>query len=209
MNRQKISNVLHKTFYYLLIVSWIVIFTSFFFIRNNLSVYGLEMGNWAIRFLWLASIPGILKRFRVTGILQDAQIVLMRSRRRLGDLMFTFALMHYMWNRLFIYVVFGFPTLDKIPLFESLGFIGLFILVPLFLTSNNFSVKFLKIWWSRIHRLVYLAMWLIAFHVALQGLVIESTITFTIAILQITSWIYYKKTIKLVSSHSGGSKLAD
>src|SRR3990167_3833867 len=196
MDRQAISNILHKTLHVLLILSWVIIFVSFFFIKSNLQPIGLEMGNWAIRFLWLASIPGILKRFRATGFLQNVQIVLMRSRRRIGDLMFTSAVMHYFWNRFFIYIKFGFPAPDKVPLFESLGFIGLFILVPLFLTSNNFSVRFLKVWWTRIHRLVYLAMWFVAFHVALQGLVLEASITFAIALLQITSWISYKSYMK-------------
>ncbi len=196
MNRQSISDFLHKTLLYILIISWIIIFISFFFINENLRVYGLEMGNWAIRFLWLASIPGILKRFKIAGFLQDFQIVLMKSRRRIGDLMFSFAVMHYLWNSLFFNINTGanfIPILGQTPLFRIMGFLGLFILIPLFLTSNNFSVRFLKVWWTRIHSLVYLAMWLIAFHVALQGLVVESVITFTIAILQITSWFYYKK----------------
>ena len=197
MNRQQISDFLHKFLFYPLVISWILIFISLFFIKDNLQPAGLEMGNWAIRFLWLASVPGILKRFRVTGFLQNIQIVLMKSRRRIGDLMFTFALMHYLWNRLFFFIRIGiYPTPDQVPLFESLGFMGLFILIPLFLTSNNFSVRFLKVWWTRIHSLVYLAMWLIAFHVVLQGLIVESVITFTIAILQIASWIYYKRYLK-------------
>lgn len=192
--RQNISDFLHKILIYSLVISWVLIFISLFFIKDNLQPIGVEMGSWAIRFLWLSSIPGILKRFKVTGFLQDVQIVLIKSRRRIGDLMFTFALMHYLWNRMFFFIRIGiYPTPDKVPLFESLGFMGLFILIPLFLTSNNFSVRFLKVWWTRTHSLVYIAMWLIGFHVALQGLVIESFITFTIAILQIYSWISYKK----------------
>jgi len=199
--RQSISEFLHKILYFLLVVSWALIFISFFFIKDNLRPIGLEMGNWAIRFLWLSSLPGILKRFRVTGILQDIQIILMKSRRRIGDLMFTFALMHYFWNRLFSFIGLNyFPTPDEVPLFESLGFMGLFILIPLFLTSNNFSVRFLKVWWTRLHSLVYLSMWLIAFHVALQGLIVESFITFAIAILQIISWFFYKKSLARDSS---------
>ena len=197
--RQNISDFLHKILIYPLVISWILIFISFFFIKVNLQPIGLEMGNWAIRLLWLSSIPGILKRFRVTGLLQDVQIVLMKSRRRIGDLMFTFALMHYLWNSLFFNINFGInylPIFGQTPLFKIMGFLGLFILIPLFITSNNFSVRFLKAWWTRIHSLVYVSMWLIAFHVALQGLIIESVITFTIAILQIFSWTYYKNYLK-------------
>ena len=193
--RQNISEFLHKILIYPLVISWIAVFVSFFFINMNLQPIGVEMGNWAIRFLWLSSIPGILKRFKVVGFLQDVQIVLMKSRRRIGDIMFSFALMHYFWNRLFFFIRLNyFPTPDKVPLFESLGLMGLFILIPLFLTSNNFSVRFLKVWWTRLHSLVYLSMWLIAFHVALQGLIVESVITFILATLQIGSWISYKNS---------------
>ncbi|OGK30925.1 hypothetical protein A3F29_02965 [Candidatus Roizmanbacteria bacterium RIFCSPHIGHO2_12_FULL_33_9] len=199
MDRQAISNILHKTLHVLLILSWVIIFVSFFFIKSNLQPIGLEMGNWAIRFLWLSSLPGILKRFRATGFLQNIQIVLMRSRRRLGDLMFSFAVMHYLWNSLFFNINIGaniIPIFGQTPLFKFMGFFGLLILIPLFLTSNNFSVRFLKVWWTRIHRLVYLAMWFVAFHVALQGLVLEASITFAIGILQIASWIFYKIYMK-------------
>lgn len=201
MNRQLVSDFLHKILIYPLVISWVFIFISFFFINVDLQEIGIEMGNWAIRFLWLSCIPGILKRFKVTGFLQSVQIVLMKSRRRIGDLMFTFALIHYLWSRLFLFIrTNSFPSPNNIPLFETLGFMGLFILIPLFLTSNNFSVRFLKVWWIRIQGLVYLSMWLIAFHVALQGLIIESVITFTIIALQITSWIYYKKSLVKVNS---------
>ncbi len=197
MNRQLISDFLHKFLLFILVLGWTAIFISLFFINTNLRPYGLEMGNWAIRFLWLTSLPGILKRYRVTGIFQNIQIVFMRSRRRLGDTMFTFAVMHYLWNSLFFNIKFGInylPLPGQTPLFKIMGFLGLFILIPLFITSNNFSVKFLKVWWTRIHKLVYVTMWLIAFHVALQGLIVESVITFAIAILQLTSWIYYKNS---------------
>lgn len=196
MDKLKITDFLHKFLFYPLVISWIIIFISFFFINVDLQKIGIEMGNWAIRFLWLSSIPGILKRFRVTGFLQDIQIVLMKSRRRIGDLMFTFALMHYLWNKAFFFFrTNNYPGLFNLSLFEWFGFIGLTLLITLFMTSNNFSVRFLKAWWGRIHGLVYVAMWLIAFHVALQGLIIESVITFIIAFLQIFSWIYYKKNL--------------
>ncbi len=199
MNRQAVSDFLHKALYFLLILSWVIIFGSFFFIKSNLQPVGLEMGYWAIRLLWLSSLPGILKRFRVIGFLQNIQIILMKSRRRIGDLMFSFAVMHYLWNSLFFNINTGanyIPIPGRDPLFKIPGLLGLFILIPLFLTSNNFSVRFLKIWWTRIHSLIYVAMWLIAFHVALQGLIVESVITFLIAILQLTSWISYKSYMK-------------
>jgi len=45
------------------------------------------------------------------------------------------------------------------------GLTGLCLLIPLFLTSNNFSVKHLKYkWWKRLHRIVYLAVFILFMH---------------------------------------------
>ncbi|WP_428354870.1 ferric reductase-like transmembrane domain-containing protein [Methyloprofundus sp.] len=45
------------------------------------------------------------------------------------------------------------------------GLMGLCLLLPLFLTSNNFSVKHLKYkWWKRLHRIAYLAAIILFLH---------------------------------------------
>ena len=45
------------------------------------------------------------------------------------------------------------------------GLTGFCLLIPLFLTSNNFSVKHLKYkWWKRLHRIVYLAAFILFLH---------------------------------------------
>lgn len=195
MNRQLISQALHKTLLPIIVISWILLIASFF-IDISLESIGKELGEWAIYLLWIVSLPGILKRFRVKGFLQNIQIIFMQSRRRLGILMFTFALMHYAWLRLFLYIKLSvFPAPGESPPFETMGFLGLFLLIPLFITSNNRAVRILKKNWQRIHYLIYAAMWLIAFHVSLQGKLEYAIPTFAIIFLQITSWIQWKRTV--------------
>lgn len=192
MNRQAISDILHPALFVIFVGLWIITIGSFAFIGVNMHELGELAGQAAIITLWIVSIPGIFKRFQVKGILQDVQIVLMRSRRRIGDIMFTLAVMHYLWMRVFLFIEFEyFPQPGDIPLYETLGFMGLFLLLPLFITSNNFSVKLLKKGWHWLHRLIYIAMWLIAFHVSLQGEWLYAIPTFAVALLQAMSWINF------------------
>src|SRR3989338_9467190 len=101
MTRQQISDILHYTLFYAFLACWVILSGSFLFIDRNLEDLGRRAGDAAIILLWVVSLPGILKRFQVKGFLQQVQIVLMRSRRRIGILMFTLAMMHATGLRLF------------------------------------------------------------------------------------------------------------
>jgi DMSO/TMAO reductase YedYZ heme-binding membrane subunit len=104
--------------------------------------------------------------------------------------MFTLALIHSSWVRLFLYINLKYiPTLSDFSTFEICGILGFTLLIPLFITSNSFSVRTLKKNWHRIHYLIYGTMWLIAFHVALQGEWQWAIPTYIIAILQLLSRI--------------------
>lgn len=200
--RQTISDLIYKASYSLLIALLIVPFISLFFIKNNFIPLGRQFGEWAIRFLWITMLPGILKRFGVTGYLQNIQIILMRSRRRLGDITFMLALNHFLLVQGFSYLRHGIPKLTSIPLFEYMGIIGLSLLLPLFVTSNNYSVRTLKIYWQKIHNLVYVAIWFIALHTLLNGKTLQGIITVGVALLQILSWIIYKRRQQMVIASS-------
>jgi sulfoxide reductase heme-binding subunit YedZ len=166
---------------------------------------GVKMGNVAIILLWIVALPGIFKRFRVQGWLQNAQIILMAVRRRIGVLMFTSGLMHYSWNRLFLFVKAGnFPSPDQIPLFERFGLFGLSLLLPLFLTSNDYAVRILKKNWDRIHYLIYPAIWMVALHTTFMGgrLIKFALPTYLVAILQLASRIYDRWFYNRFSSDS-------
>lgn len=60
----------------------------------------------------------------------------------------------------------------------------------MFITANEGSVINLGVWWKRLHRLVYVVLWLTAFHVALQRISIWSILIWTVTILEVSSLVY-------------------
>lgn len=186
---RRVKTVLEVVFYSL----WILLIFSIFFPQSfEWSLVSGWAGKVAIFLLWVIALPGILKRFKSKGVLQKVQTFLMIIRRQMGILMFVLALSHYFWGRVLIYIQYGFPQPGSIPVFETFGFLTLAILTPLFLTSNDWSVRFFKKNWHRIHALIYVAMWLIAVHVSMQSFnhfVLYGIPTFVIAFLQLASWV--------------------
>jgi sulfoxide reductase heme-binding subunit YedZ len=116
---------------------------------------------------------------------------LMLIRRQLGVLSFAFSFLHYSTIRLFP-VLFGERELVlPLPVYELLGVGALYAMVPLFLTSNDLSVKKLKRWWHRIHAMIYFIVWLLFAHVALQGISPATVILFIFAFLEVFSLAYF------------------
>ena len=112
--------------------------------------------------------------------------------------MYFFALIHFA----FIKVIFLNNFNDFFPrnTFEITGSIALFILFFLFITSNNLSVRRLRIYWYWIQRLTYLSMFFIFFHVALIDLSIWTIFMGLVIILEVISFIViYIKTGSLIS----------
>lgn len=109
------------------------------------------LGLWALRFLILTLL--------VTPIRDLTGITLLRYRRALGLLAFYYALMHFT-----TYMVLDqglnlsaiITDIVRRP-FITIGMISLALLVPLALTSNNWSIRKLGRRWSSLHKLVYIA----------------------------------------------------
>lgn len=117
--------------------------------------FGEIAGNLLIVILFLSPLSTLL-RIRLLS-------VLMGFRRELGILMGCLALVHglgyflspgFLWEK-------GVVT----------GWMGLLLIFPLLLTSNNFALRFLggKLW-KRLHRLVYPAFFFIVWHQFFMGL---------------------------------------
>lgn len=126
--------------------------------------YGELSGNLLIILLFLSPLSKI---FRMRLLLQ-----LMGLRRELGILMGYLALVH----GLGFLIQFGdfsllIPPADPVlaNFFLPFGFIGLFLIVPLLLTSNSISVTFFGVFWKKIHYLVYPAFFFIVLHRMLSG----------------------------------------
>ncbi len=149
------------------------------------------IGHTALVTYVLTTIPGIARRF---GKFYKPVSVIMIFRRYIGIATFMLVLIHASIER-FFWVLKGQMGLIPAETFQLAGFFGLIILLCLFLTSNDWSVKRLGAWWERIHALTYVAVWLIFVHVALQRLSIWSVLVCVTAVAQVASHLYaYRKT---------------
>lgn len=170
----------------------LLLIASYFVPLDYLYEPGQQIGRISLVLIWLILLPGIIKRLNLKGKIAKLGVKIRVLRRQLGIMMFQLGLIHWFWMVNFFYIQFGFPTdPSKIPVFQSLGLFALILLIPLYITSNDFSTKLLKKSWHYLHRLIYLALLLLLFHVALNfkisGLLwaIPSTLIF---ILEIISW---------------------
>ncbi|SMF51771.1 sulfoxide reductase heme-binding subunit YedZ [Xaviernesmea oryzae] len=119
------------------------------------------LGIWALRF--------IIATLAVTPLRDLAGINWIRYRRALGLLAFYYVLMHFsvyalLDLRLDLGAVGG--DIAKRP-YITIGFACLLLLIPLALTSNNWSIRKLQQVWNKLHKLIYLIAIGGAFHYVL------------------------------------------
>jgi sulfoxide reductase heme-binding subunit YedZ len=161
--------------------------------RAQLELYfaiklGHFFGNAAVISLCVVLIPGITRRLQ-QGLTLNRY--LMPFRRHIGILMFIFAWSHSLLNNVLPRILTN-QLFEVPPGFVVFGIFAYFLALPLFLTSNNFSVKLLKRNWAKIHRLVYLILVLTFVHVSLQQKPI-SLIALTTLVFLVWSFIQQKK----------------
>jgi len=149
-----------------------------------------ELGKWfgraAITLLGIVVLPGILGRF---GIEIKITRLITVFRRQLGILVFVLAFSHYHLVRGMPKIIGLFP-LFSFAVFEYFGIAALTLLFFMFLTSNNWSVKKLGKKWKILHRVVYVVLWLLVLHTALQRISIWSLWIFAFAVLEVSSLAY-------------------
>jgi len=186
-----------KKYFQAFIYAQIIIFIGSIWIADqNLTLPGAFSGKFAIWVFWAIAAAGILQRFQVKGGLQKIQLFLMKYRRYLGIIMFNFSFIHFMWMRGFSMIQNGIPAM--VPLYQIFGTISFILLIPLVLTSNNYSVKKLGKFWKKLHYLVYPVMFLLVFHTALQGqdyALIYGLPSAIILAIQLYSHIYYRQKL--------------
>lgn len=176
-------------FFYFVIIIVLLIGTLFYHNRSYFPfLYSSARlsGKIALIFYILTVLPGIFRRFN----LKPRIILPLQSfRRYIGIAMFLLVSLHF-W---FIYgikiITKGLPKSS--PLFISFGLIAFLLTLPLFLTSNNFSVNKLKKWWSKIHQLTYLIIFFIFLHLVLQQINFWSALIILTLILQLISHLYF------------------
>ncbi|MCA9382233.1 ferric reductase-like transmembrane domain-containing protein, partial [Candidatus Dojkabacteria bacterium] len=126
--------------------------------------YTKYFGILSLFMLLVALTPGTLRRFHVNGKFAN---LLMIYRRNFGIFTYLFVVTHeltYLSGSLNL----GPDLFLKAPTFVKFGMVASFLLLPLFLTSNDYAVRVLKQWWKRLHKLVYLVIVLVYLHLLFQ-----------------------------------------
>lgn len=160
---------------------------------------GLSFGKIAILLLGIIVLPGILGRLKIE--IKLTRIITL-FRRQLGITAFLIAFTHFTIVRGTLYLTGLNPLKTSTPLFVLMGTGTLFILFFMFLTSNNLSQKKLGKWWKKLHRLIYIVLWLLVLHTGLQKISIWSVYIFIFASLEVISWIYHLKNQKTTASNT-------
>ena len=142
-------------------------------------------GKLALVFFTIVLTPGIFKRF---GVRNRVLGLLLIFRRQFGITMFLFAALHGLTVSVMPKIVNN--ALFRFSVFELYGLSALILLLLLFLTSNDFSQNRLGKSWYLLHRLVYLIMWLILIHVALQRLSYWSVLASILVVAEMAGIIY-------------------
>lgn len=124
---------------------------------------GLKAGEVALILYLGTLLPGIAKRM---GWVVQLVAAVMPYRRHLGIMMFWLAIIHYAFVFL-LPIAFG-----QVPFYQTVtttfGLLTLLMLLPLWLTSNDTSLRRLGRFWKVLHRLTYVALLLLFGHVAVQ-----------------------------------------
>lgn len=125
---------------------------------------GVTLGKCAILVFVVTLVPGTATRL---GLKHRVFSLIRIFRRYLGILMYILVFAHSWFVSIFPRLL-TWPQSGTIRTFELFGTAASILLFLLFITSNDWSVSRLKVWWYRLHRLVYIIMWLVLFHVGLQ-----------------------------------------
>lgn len=157
---------------------------------------GKKAGQFGFLLLGLIVLPGILGRFRIEI---KATRVITLFRRQLGIAFFFLAFFHYHFVRGLILYKSKLTPFDGLLPFMVMGLTAFIIFFFMFLTSNDFSVRVMGKWWKYLHRLVYVAIWLLVLHTGLQGIGTWTILIGIFAMLEVASWMYYFATKRSVT----------
>lgn len=198
----KKSPLLISLFWLVYLSIALVFFLGAFVVFTNSPFYlffyaiGKKFGQLALLGLGAIVLPGILGRF---GIEIRLTRIITLFRRQIGITVFLLAFTHYHLVRAFDLYLSGAVFNLSGSLYETMGFYALMLMFFLFLTSNNFSVKHMGRWWKRLHRLVYVILWLLVLHIGLYKLNQWTLFILFFAVLEVVSLIYARFKPKQVN----------
>jgi sulfoxide reductase heme-binding subunit YedZ len=150
--------------------------------------WGATFGQLAVVSFIITLSPGMMIRFNLRSKWQG---ILMVLRRQWGILTYLLACVHLSFVRLGLVLNGTLHWYDIKELYELCGILGILLLTPLFLTSNDYSLRRLKASWFTLHKAVYGIVWILFLHVVLQepGSIWAILLGVT-GILEIGSFIY-------------------
>lgn len=179
----------------LLVMTTVILFFGGYTSTFKLNI-SLEIGRFfaqsSVILLSLVLLPGITRRLKKGLIIHHT---LMPFRRHIGILMFLTAWSHSSLNHILPGILIG-NLLSPPPLFVIWGMIALSLAVPLFLTSNDYSLHLLKRNWARLHKLAYILPLIVLAHIALQQSLLSIVAAVTLVLL-IASFLRQKIPVKI------------
>lgn len=167
---KKNRKIILKVCYALMILSFALFITSILY--EPLKGYWSTLGRYSARIVSLlfitTLIPGIIIRFRPSDKILNLISPILLYRRQFGMWAYIFVFYHFMWSN-FLFKLTSGNLIGSINPIEATGMAAFILLTPLFITSNDYSVRKLGKRWKQIHRLIYIIVWFVFLHIAVQN----------------------------------------
>lgn len=148
-----------------------------------LTMIGKKFGTLSVLLLCFVVTPGILRRLQWFTMVR---VTVMSIRRHLGILMYLTGVIHALFTYWMPRFIFG-PT--PLQYFQVFGMITLTLGLPLFLTSNDFSVRLLEKMWDTLHKGVYIMLFFVSLHLLFLGNGL-GIVVLTLVVLECISYLY-------------------
>lgn len=110
----------------------------------------------------LSLLPGLLHFTNPDLLKNNLFMIISKHRRNIGVLAFVFGLMHGISVALSRNIDFSQPS-TYLKYSQGILLLGIFLILSL--TSNNWSIHHLKQNWKKLHRLTYLVMFVLVWHI--------------------------------------------
>ncbi len=153
--------------------------------------WGGRLGVIAALLFVTTLLPGIIMRLRsYAQALLPVATLITPFRRHLGILMFLTAFVHMSFTTTLPYVAFsGWRALPPpMTVIHLAGSVAWLLLLPIWLTSNDLSMKRLGKNWKRLQRFTYVAIWFVFGHLVLVGSPL-AWLVIAVAGLEVVSWL--------------------
>ncbi|SHF00896.1 sulfoxide reductase heme-binding subunit YedZ [Loktanella atrilutea] len=172
--------------------------------------YGVEPINVLEREYGLDALILLVAGLAVTPLRTWAGVNLIKFRRAIGLLAFFFVLAHFL-----VFALLDVQTLGRVVTevvkrpYVTVGFIAFLALIPLALTSNNWSIRRMgPVRWRRLHKLVYPAALLGALHFIwlVKGWPLEPFLYMGGLILLLALRLKWSRIREIATTRRGGAR---